>query len=225
MFSVLFICISSVTTNGQNIRYDTIRYEKPYYLKKVSKFKSEPVKTGRVIFLGNSITEFGNWPNLLNDSTVLNRGIAGDNTFGVLERLGDIVIREPSKLFIEIGINDVAQNIPASITVKNILTIVERVRSKSPKTKFYVMSALPHNDKAQKKYPEIFHKDEQVNLLNKKLKQKARKGKFSYIDFNKELLDVDGKLDTKYAKSDGLHLNETGYQLLIAFLKTKKYLK
>src|SRR5258708_14309080 len=104
-FSALTIFISSLTTNGQNIRYDTIRYVKPYYQKRVSKFKSEPVKTGRVIFLGNSITEFGNWPNLLNDSTVLNRGIAGDNTFGGLERLGDIVIREPGKLFIKIVIN------------------------------------------------------------------------------------------------------------------------
>jgi len=105
---------------------------------------------GRVVFLGNSITEYGDWKKLLNDTTVINRGIAADNTFGVLERLEDVIALQPKRLFIEIGINDIAQNIPTEIIVRNILSIVERVTMRSPVTKIYVLSILPTNDNVKK---------------------------------------------------------------------------
>ncbi|MDP4265425.1 MAG: GDSL family lipase, partial [Bacteroidota bacterium] len=80
---VLFIGWISSIAQAQNIVYDTIRYAKEHYAKRVTLFNSEPLLKGRDIFLGNSITEFGDWRKLLNDSTVINRGIAADNTFGV----------------------------------------------------------------------------------------------------------------------------------------------
>ncbi|HVU56438.1 MAG TPA: hypothetical protein VHD83_15340 [Puia sp.] len=45
------------------------------------------MRRGGTIFLGNSITEYGDWQRLLHDARVINRGIAGDNTFGILDRL------------------------------------------------------------------------------------------------------------------------------------------
>jgi len=123
----LTFCLSTTIVVGQNIAYDTIQYAKEYYQKRLALFKSEPVVKGGIIFLGNSITEFGDWQKLLNDSTVTNRGIAGDNTFSVLTRLDEVINREPSKLFIKIGINDISQNIPVEIIVKNISTIIKSV--------------------------------------------------------------------------------------------------
>src|SRR5258706_2962965 len=128
---VFFICLASLIAVGQNIVYDTIRYAKEYYEKRLDVFRNEPVLKGRVIFLGNSITEFGDWQKLLNDSGVINRGIAADNTFGVLDRLEDVITRQASKLFIEIGINDISQNIPVAIIAKNIFAIDVRVTANS----------------------------------------------------------------------------------------------
>jgi len=220
--TLLFIGFAFTFASGQNMRYDTIRYARNYYAKRVAIFKSGPVKKGRIIFLGNSITEFGNWQKLLNDSTIINRGIAADNTFGVLDRLDDVITRQPSKLFIKIGINDISQNIPTAIIVKNIFEIVERVNAKSPETKIYVHSILPTNDNVKNEYPDAFNKNDQINFVNQQLKQKANENKFTYIDLNKVLSDKDGKLDGKYAKPDGLHLNEIGYQTWVKLLKTKK---
>src|SRR5277367_6465230 len=126
LLTLLFLGFTFTLASGQEIRYDTIRYAKKHYAKRVALFKSEPVKKGRIIFLGNSIMEFGNWQKLLNDSTIINRGIAADNTFGVLDRLDDVIIRQPSKLFIKIGINDISQNIPMAIILKNIFETVGR---------------------------------------------------------------------------------------------------
>lgn len=221
---VLFICLTSSIADGQNIGYDTIRYAKEHYQKRVALFNSEPVQKGSVIFLGNSITEFGNWQTLLNDSSVINRGIAGDNTFGVLARLEDVITRQPDKLFIKIGINDISQNIPVSIIVKNIFTIVEMVKAKSPGTKIYVHSILPTNDNVKDEYPDAFNKNVQINLVNKQLERHAKEKKFIYIDLSKELSDKNGKLDVKYAGPDGLHLNKIGYQTWVNLLKAKKYL-
>jgi lysophospholipase L1-like esterase len=222
--SIFFICLVYTIANGQHIRYDTIRYEREYYQQRVALFEREPVQKGRIIFLGNSITEFGDWKKLLNDSTVINRGIAADNTFGVLDRLEDVITRQPAKLFIKIGINDISQNIPVPIIVKNILTIVERVKASSPGTKIYVHSILPTNDNVKNNYPDAFNKGTQINSVNTQLKRRAKANKFTYIDLNRELRDKNGKLDIKYAEPDGLHLNNAGYQRWVQLLRKMNYL-
>ena len=227
MKTVLFVfsfSLTSIISFGQNIIYDTIQYAKEYHQKRLALFNSELIIKSKIIFLGNSITEFGDWQKLLSDPSVINRGIAGDNTFGVLARLEDVNIRQPSKLFIKIGINDISQNIPVEIIVKNILAIVERVRAKSPATKIYVHSILPTNDNVKNEYPEAFNKNDQVRMVNGQLSQKAKTNKFIYIDLDKEFKDKEGKLNVEYAESDGLHLNEVGYQTWIRLLKEKGYL-
>ncbi len=223
LFTIL-IGLSFTITNGQTKRYDTIRYAREYYAERVAVFNKESIKKNRIIFLGNSIVEFGDWKKLLEDSTVINRGIAADNSFGVLDRLEDVAARHPSKLFVEIGNNDIQQEIPAEITVKNINVIIERVRTKSPKTKIFIHSVLPVNDNVKENYPEAYGKNPQIDLLNQQLMNCAKMNKVTYVELNKELMDKAGKLDEKYARPDGLHLNEFGYQVWVNFLKTKKYL-
>jgi len=52
----------------------------------------------------------GDFKKLLKDSTAINRGIGGDITFGILNRLEEVQRFKPSKLFICIGINDLSKN-------------------------------------------------------------------------------------------------------------------
>ena len=59
----------------------------------------------RIIFIGNSITEGGkNWSEKFNIPNIRNRGISGDVTDGVLERLDEIIFFKPKAVFILIGI-------------------------------------------------------------------------------------------------------------------------
>src|SRR5689334_13421403 len=95
--------------------FDTVGFIPEYYPQRVAAFEKEPVVPGRIIFLGNSITQLGDWKKLLNDTTVINRGIAGDITFGVLKRLDDVIRRHPSKIFLLIGINDIGRDIPDAV--------------------------------------------------------------------------------------------------------------
>lgn len=220
--SILFTLVVLVSY-AQKRTYDTIPYILEYHQQRIALFEKEPMTKGAIVFLGNSITEAGNWKKLLKDSSVVNRGIAGDNTFGVLGRLDEVIEHQPSKLFIKIGINDIGQGVPDAVIVKNIMTMVIRVKKGSPHTHVYVQSLLPTNDAAKEEYPSIFNKNGNVVSVNNQLMKSASKNGFTYIDLYSRFKDKDGKLDAKYA-TDGLHINELGYQLWIEILLKRKYL-
>jgi lysophospholipase L1-like esterase len=217
-FLILFNLLV-IVVNAQEKNYDTKPYIPEYHQKRIDFFASEPVVIGKIIFLGDSITEFGDWKNLFNDSTIINRGIAGDNTFGVLDRTDEIISRKPSKLFIQVGINDISQNIPDQVIYENIYAIVRKVKTETPSTMVYITSILPTNDDVKAEYPDAYNKNNHVILINKQLKQNAKKMGFIFIDFYKKVRDKDGKLSGKYAEKDGLHLNFDGYKLWVKLLK------
>lgn len=223
-FLLVILAVLPIVISGQSIDYSTLRYAEEHHRKRLELFRREPIVKGNVIFLGDSLIEFARWNELLDDPGITNRGIAGDNTFGVLARLDDVITREPSRLFIEVGINDISQNIPTEVIVSNFRTLISRVKAGSPKTEIYVFSILPTNDDVKDKYPDAYNKNAQVISVNKELKMTAKNEGASYVDLNKKVRDKFGKLDKKFARPDGLHLNRVGYDVWAGLLKTKKYL-
>lgn len=197
---------------------DTIGFMPEYYPQRVAIFEKEPIITGRIIFLGNSITQLGDWKKLLHDSTVINRGIAGDITFGVLKRLDDVIRRQPSKLFLLIGINDIGKDIPDEVIANNIRKIIERVQAESPSTKIYVQSILPVNPDVPN-FPQHYNKQEHVLNTNKLIKKVAADTHCTYVNIHDLFTDKEGKLDAKYTP-DGLHLapGGAGYEKWVAYL-------
>jgi lysophospholipase L1-like esterase len=199
--------------------YDTVRYIPEHYKERMEVFRGEAMSRGGIVLLGNSITEFGDWRQLFGDSGAVNRGIAGDNTFGMLQRLGDVIARRPRKLFVEAGINDIGQGVPVGMIAGNIASIVQYVRAKSPGTKVYVVSVLPTNDRAKHEYPEIGGKNDVVRELDGRLRGQAGSYGYVYIDLASQVTDGSGNLDERYAKEDGLHLNEAGYGVFVRLMK------
>ncbi|MEP7347737.1 MAG: GDSL-type esterase/lipase family protein, partial [Gemmatimonadaceae bacterium] len=128
----LFGLVSPTTARAQSsltnqTLFDTVSFLPEHYDAKVAQFREEPASNGVVIWLGDSITEGGSWGSLIGDSTTLNRGIGGDITYGVLHRLDEVIRHRPSKLFILIGINDIAKDIPEAVIADNCRKIVRRV--------------------------------------------------------------------------------------------------
>ena len=216
---IVFFSFLALVVNAQSKTYDTIPYALEHHRNRVALFKQEPMVKGKIIFLGNSITEFGDWKGLLKDQTVINRGIAGDITFGVLNRLEEVIAHAPSKLFIKIGINDISKNIPDAVIVENIFTIVKRIKAGSPKTQIFIHSILPTNDAVKENYPDAFNKNEHVVTVNSQLKRNAKRIGFTFVDLYSKFRDKTGKLDVRYANDDGLHLNPQGYQLWVELLQ------
>lgn len=207
---------------GFSQAYDSLPNEPEHYKARLAKFNAEAATQGRILFLGNSITEGGNWRALLKDSTVVNRGISGDNSFGVLRRLDEVVRHKPSKIFLLIGVNDLSKSIPQATILQNIFSIIGHIHAGSPRTEIYVQGILPVNP-AHKKFPARFAHQAVAEVVNGQLKKYDKALKYTYVDTFSQFLNSDRTLDLKYS-TDGLHLNKAGYEHWIAYLKMQQYL-
>ena len=138
----------------------------------------------------------GNWKKVLNDTTVINRGIGGDITYGVLKRLKDITDGRPSKLFILLGINDIGKDIPDAVIADNYLKIVNEIHTKCPETKIYVQSVLPVNSTLPH-FPQHYDKEEHVLSVNKLLKANASVGDYTFVDIFHLFADADQRLESQ----------------------------
>jgi len=221
LFYLLFLGFLPLSSAAQKT-WDTIPNLPDHYREKVSEFRKEPISRGKIMFLGNSITEGGNWKKLLKDSSIVNRGISGDITFGVLNRLDDIVKRQPAKVFLLIGINDISKDIPDEVIMQNTFSIVRRIRRGSPATKIFVQSILPTNP-TFKNFPKGYNKNDHVITLNAQYKKYADRLGYTFVDLFTEFLDKEDHLEASYS-TDGLHLSNAGYAHWLEILKKLNYL-
>jgi lysophospholipase L1-like esterase len=202
--------------------YDTVTSMPDLRASRIATFEAEPVTTGRVIFLGNSITQGGDWARLTGDSTVINRGIGADITFGLRTRLDDVTKRKPSKLFILIGINDISKDIPDAVIAAQYRALVDSVKSRSPATKIFVQSILPLIPTV-KNFPQHYDQQPRVVAVNRLVRQMARETGATYIDLWPVFVDRQNHLDARLT-GDGLHLNAQGYERWVHFLRQRRYL-
>jgi lysophospholipase L1-like esterase len=202
--------------------YDTVTTMPELRASRITKFEAEPVVTGRVIFFGNSITQGGDWAKLTGDSTVVNRGIGADITFGLRARLADVTKRKPSKLFVLIGINDISKDIPDAVIAAQYRALIDSVKSQSPATRIFVQSILPLNPTV-KNFPQHYDKQERVVAVNRLLRRMARETGATYVDLWPIFVDRQNRLDASLT-GDGLHLNAAGYERWVRYLKRAGYL-
>lgn len=217
----LILILGSTNTQAQEVKWDST-YRPGAYLKKVEAFTAEGIKKKDFVFLGNSITAGTDWAKLLGLPNAKNRGISGDITFGVLERLDQVIAGKPSKVFVLIGINDVSRNIPDSVILGNYKRIISRIKAGSKKTKIYFYTLLPVNSSFNK-FKNHYGKDEHILWLNSEIRKLADK-KVTIIDLYPEFLDSENHLKSNLTH-DGLHLKPEGYQVWAEVLKKGGYLK
>ncbi len=192
--------------------------ENQTYLERMAHFKADPLKKGQVVFLGNSLTQGGKWDEYFPLQKPANRGIAGDNTLGMLGRLHEIIEARPSKLFIMAGINDISLGRSNEKIMIGIKSLIYQVRAGSPSTEIFVQSLLPINND-ENKYKRMLGKEKQIERLNKDIQSFCKKESINFVNLYPSFLDSKRKLDAKYT-GDGLHLNEDGYAIWVERIRT-----
>ena len=183
-----------------------------YNYQKRSLFEQLPIRGNDIVFLGNSITDGGEWAELFNNRHVKNRGISGDRSGWLLDRLDPIVGGHPKKLFLMIGVNDLAAGVSPDEIVANVARLIDRFQSESRWTKIYVQSILPVNGVDTKAKPKNHWKKGAEIIETNKLLETLCEGRKNvmYVDVYSALVDEKGMLDKQYT-NDGLHLTGEGY--------------
>lgn len=198
-------------------------YNNTYYQGRMEVFNSLPKTKDAIVFVGNSITERAQWNELLPGELIINRGIGGDNTFGLLARLEDILSQRPGKLFLMIGINDIGRGLPLEVIKQNYTRIVKQIQIQSPRTRVYIQSVLPLNDEILSAQ---YLKNKKITVLdlNRFLKTLANQNEIIYIDlYNKVFSDGNNNLKPELT-IDGIHLKPISYVLWTDYLKEQGYL-
>lgn len=197
---------------AQNSRFGT------FYDQRKSLFEILPDTKNEIVFLGNSITNFAEWSELFGNPNIKNRGISGDVTTGVLNRLDQITRSKPAKVFLLIGINDLSRNVPKDTVFRNICQIANNIRTSSPKTHVYIQSILPVND-CYKMFVNHTNKTEEIKWVNEKLAAFCKDQRFTYVDLFSHFKNFDNDKMNPIYSNDGLHLLGNGYLVWVDIIK------
>ena len=182
-------------------------YRTDHYLNRNEYFRALPSSSSDILMVGNSLTEQADWAELLGNAKVKNRGISGDTTIGVLNRMAEHIQQKPQKLFLMIGTNDIwrGEKKPENIAnqYRNILNVIQK---ESPNTVVYIQSLLPVNNQEFL----LTIDNSTIEMINQELKQLAQEFSLVYLDIYPELINKNNLLNADFTR-DGVHLNVLGY--------------
>lgn len=171
------------------------------------------VDKGEIVFYGDSITEMCDASLYYPEFEIINRGISGDTTSGMLERLQDNLLDiEPSTIVFLGGTNDIGRNVPTEEIAGNVESILSAIHEKCPECRIIVQSVYPVNKGIRPHYINKVkdRNNEAVIKLNSALAELCQRHGYTYVDVYSRLTDSEGNLDREYTR-DGLHLTKKGY--------------
>ncbi len=190
---------------------------------------------GETLFTGSSLMEHFPINEILMNhkmhNVLYNRGIGGFTTLDMLQNMStQIFDLEPSKIFINIGTNDIGD---ASRSFDEVLSemllnyenILNKIKLKLPNTKVYLMAYYPVNE-VDKVPPgpwgeTMFVNRNNINLAiaNTSVQNLANKFNYTYIDVNNGLTDESGKLKKEFTV-EGVHMYPNAYEIIFQNLKS-----
>jgi lysophospholipase L1-like esterase len=171
------------------------------YAHRQTLFESLPKRTGRIVFVGDSLTQGCEWNEFY--PGVLNRGIGGDTSAGLLKRIGAITEMKPRVIFLMIGSNDLYNlGLGPEQTLANIRATVAEIRRSSPQTMIYLESNTPTWS---------VRLNAHSRAVNQGLRAMADGKSVFYIDLYPSFIKAD-VLNSGFT-SDGGHLNGPGYMV------------
>ena len=175
---------------------------------------AQPANPHRVVFLGDSITDFWSLAKYFPDKPYVNRGISGQTTPQMLVRMfPDVIDLKPAAVIILAGTNDVARNTgpeTAKMIEENFEAMTDLAQAHG--IKVILCTLTPISDYTQN--PQSGNRPPaDILKLNDWLKQYAEKSHAIVADYYQAVVDANGMFRKGFS-DDGLHPNAKGYSLL-----------
>ncbi len=187
--------------------YDTVKTTK----KENFAFLNQSAEKGQIVLIGDSIIEIFPTEILkIEGKTVYNRGISGDHSNRMCERLDDNALNiSPSTVFILVGTNDLALSRKPLEIVGYINMAISKCKDSGVEN--VVVSSLLPVKKSVNAGMVGLRKNSDIVEINEQLKQACEVQSVTYADTYSSVVDANGEFDEKYTY-DGLHPNAQGYQ-------------
>lgn len=212
IFNILFLIL--IVRHFALMPKKEINNKVSYFTNRDKVLKGLSKSASDIFFVGDSYMQGFEVSELFNSVNYKNRGIYYDNSKGVLGRSADIGSGKPSKVVIEVGINDLENGNPLDSIRANVFKTITAIRIKSPKTKIILLSVLPTSLKFGEPLKSI--ENDRIKL-NTFYSQIAASNNSVYINLDFYFLDQGLKM--QYDGGDKVHLNAAGYLKLSEILK------
>jgi lysophospholipase L1-like esterase len=201
-------------------------------IEKILRFKQLNLyaRKGQIVFAGSSLAEQFPINELLQNLEaryiIYNRGIGGDVTSNLLDDIETCILDLcPSKLFINIGSNDIGTlDYKEDNLIANYEKILKQVKYRLPNTQVYLLSYYPVNPHKESHISEedkfaMFKSrtNNAISSANKRVKQLAEQYDYTYINVLPPLLDQEGNLKSEYTV-EGIHMWPDAYQKVLEIL-------
>jgi len=195
---------------------------------------NQTAQLGQILFVGSSLMEMFPIEAWQAESKVsyakhiYNRAVRATTSSFLLEHFqGQILDLKPSKIFINIGSNDIGFQVPEGEFLANYDAIMSRIAQELPDCMVYVMRYHPLNtidfgNDDDEKSLLASRSNEAFQTASDKIKLLAQKHEFNFIDVNQGLADENFVLK-KELTIDGAHLNAAGYEIVLNNLE--QYIK
>ena len=157
-----------------------------------------------ILMLGDSLTEWGNWKRLLGRDDIVNKGISGNTSFDILNRLDSVLNTQADLAILMFGINDLFWGYRVSEIFLNYQKIIEHIEKKINKiaVQSTIYVASDENERI----------NEKVTKLNEKLFDYTQKNKsMIFLDINNVMSPM-GSLEYEHT-TDGVHFSKKGYEV------------
>ena len=174
----------------------------------------------RVVFLGDSITEYWRLNEYFPEHDFIDRGISGQVTGEMLGRMkADVIDLRPAVVVIQGGMNDLGREIPLTQIEDNYVLLADLATANKIKVVF--ASLLPVSDAHKDADPSYertpTHPPAFIKAVNEWLQRFCAQRGFVYLDFYPALLDGQGQFGADMS-DDGLNPNSKGYRVMAPLL-------
>ena len=175
---------------------------------------AQPAPPDRVVFLGDSITDFWKLPEYFPGKPYVNRGISGQATSQMLLRMfPDVIDLHPAVVIVKAGTNDIAYYTgPETLTAagQNIRAMTELARLHG--IRVILGSIIPVSDYSGTKRT-VERSPAHIVEWNMWLRGYATGADVEFADYYSVMVDEQGML-RKDCSDDGVHPNARGYTLM-----------
>lgn len=185
------------------------------YKFKIDHFAHRPISEGGVVMFGDSLTDLGGWSEFFPNVKMINRGIGGDNTLGMLNRVDQVIALQPSAVFILAGTNDLYWGASPIDILERFSKLVDRLAIALPHSTIVIQTVPPFLRKPMGDYGYL--NNDTTRELNSLLVSEASKRNLAVIDLYSSLVK-DGEMDSGKT-TDGVHLNGRGYEEWVKLIK------
>lgn len=178
------------------------------------RLEAQPRVEGRVVFMGDSITDGWKLSQYFPGKPYVNRGISGQTTPQMLVRMyPDVINLHPAAIIILAGTNDIARN-TGPVTLDMVEDNFRALSDLAEKHRIKVIIAtlLPVSDYTQNKQT-ARRPPADILRLNDWLRSYAAEVHAQVADYYPALVDSQGALREGFS-DDGLHPSARGYELM-----------